>query len=98
VVKDITFKLDIEAAGQIILQEFSEPLVAQAGNAVAARAQSMATSVSSNPPSFEVSTRRGVIKRGTRAIATVKANTNDAHQTYIAQQVLAKAKDAGNPN
>lgn len=55
----------------------------------------MAASQSSNPPDITVTTGVGVIKRGQRAIATIRATGSDAHANYIGHQALAKAKDAG---
>lgn len=93
-VRDITFQLD-PAGGAEILQNMMLPTIKQAGDAIAARAQSMAQSQSSNPPSITVSTKVGTIKRGQRAIATIQASGIDAHSNYIGHTVLAKSKDAG---
>lgn len=73
------------------------PVIKQSAEAIAARARSMAGSMSSNPPEITVTTSVGVNKggRGRRAIATVTATGNDAHQNYIGHVALAKAKDAG---
>lgn len=92
--KDITFQLDT-AAAQEILQEMAMPIVKQAGEAIAARAQSIAAATSSDPPEISVTTAVGTIRRGSRAIATVRANGRDAHQNYIGAMALAKSKDAG---
>ena len=92
--KDVSFFLDTLAA-QEILTKMAMPVVKQKADAIAARASSMAGSMSKNPPSISVSTRIGTVKRGVRAIATVTAEGRDAHQNYIGHYVLARAKDAG---
>lgn len=91
-----TFQLDISAAGRAILQNMAMPTVQQSAAAIMGRADAMATAQSSEAPGFSLSSRVGVIKRGSRAIATVTANTtSSAHAAYIARQALVKAKDAG---
>ena len=93
---DTTFVLDITAAGEQILQDMAAEIVAQSGQAIKERAEGMAASMSTNPPTFESSSRVGTIKKGERAITTITANdTGDAHQNYVAHEVLVKAKDAG---
>ena len=92
--KDITFQLDTDAAAKI-LTEMAMPTIKQRGEAIAARAQSIAASISTDPPEITVSTAVGTIRRGTRAIATVRANGRDAHQNYIGYTALSKSKDAG---
>ena len=92
--KRVTFQLDIDAAA-VIIGAMSMPLIRQSGNAIGARAQSMAGSISTNPPEITVTTAIGTIKRGQRAIATVSAHSEDAHQNYIGNTALRKAKDAG---
>lgn len=92
--RDVSFQLDVEAASSI-LTEMAMPLVKQSGEAIAARAQSMAASMSSDPPQISVSTTVGTVKRGRRAIATVTATGRDAHQNYIGYMALTKARDAG---
>lgn len=91
---DVSFQLDTEAAGKI-LTDMALPLIKQSGEAIAARARSMAGSMSSNPPEITVTTSVGTVKRGQRAIATIRAAGKDAHQNYIGHVVLAKARDAG---
>lgn len=91
---DITFQLDVQAA-DVILTEMSMPLVEQSANSIAARASSMASSISSNPPNFGVTTTIGVIRRGERAIASVVAIGNNAHSEYVGREALTKAIDAG---
>lgn len=51
--------------------------------------------MSSEPPEITVSTSVGTVKRGKRAIATVRVNGKDAHQNYIGRMALIKARDAG---
>lgn len=92
--RDVSFQLDVEAAS-VILTEMAMPLIKQSGEAIAARAQSMAASMSSDPPQITVSTNVGTVKRGRRAIATVTATGRDAHQNYIGHMALTKARDAG---
>lgn len=96
--KDVTFQLDVSAAGALILQNLMVPTIDQAGKAIAARAQAMANSTSTNPPKIEVNTAVGIIKRGRRAIAVVKAVSTNQHQEYIGAMALAKSKDAGHVN
>lgn len=95
--KLVTFQLDTEAAA-VVVGQMAMPLIRQSASAVNARAQSMAGSISSNPPKFSTDTQIGTIKRGRRAIGTIKANFGDARQSYIAHTALKKAKDAGRIN
>lgn len=95
--KDVSFALDT-TGGEEILQRMAAPIVKQAADAIAARAQSMASSQTSDPPEITVSTKVGVIRRGFRAIATVTAEGKDAHSNYIGRMVLTKSKDAGRVN
>lgn len=95
--KDITFQLDPDAAADI-LQSMAMPIVTQSTNAMAARAQSIAGSISSDPPDITMSTTVGTIKRGRRAIGTVTIKGRDAHQMYIGRMALVKAKDAAKIN
>jgi hypothetical protein len=90
---DVTFQLDTDAAAEIIAG-MALPMIRQQGEAVAARARSIAGAMSSDPPEIEVTTNVGTIRRGVRAIATVTAKGSDAHQNYIGATALAKAKDA----
>lgn len=91
----VTFSLDITAAGKQILQDMAMPSVKAAGQRILARANSMASSQSNEPPVFELTSSVGTIKRGQRAIARVSAPTNNAREHYLAYNALAKAKDAG---
>ena len=92
--KDVSFALD-QAGGQDILQRMAAPVIKQSADAVAARARSMASSLSSKPPTILVTTSVGTIKRGVRAIATISAEGTDARQNYIGFMALKKAHDAG---
>lgn len=92
--KDVAFSLDT-TGGEDILQKMAGPIVKRSAEAIASRATSMASSMSTNPPAITVTTQVGTIKRGVRAIATVSAQGTDAHENYIGQVALAKAKDAG---
>ena len=94
---DVTFQLDTAAAEEL-LTSMAMPLVKTAGEAVAARARGMASQMSSDPPQISVTTEVGTIKRGRRAIATVKAEGKDAHQAYIGFMAISKSKDAGKVN
>lgn len=91
---DTSFYLDTAAAEEI-LTVMAMPVVKQKADAIAARASSMAGSMSKDPPSISVTTRVGTVKRGLRAIAEIKAEGKNAHQNYIGHYVLARAKDAG---
>lgn len=95
--KDVSFQLDPKG-GEDILQNMVAPLIEQSGKAILQRAQSMASSMSSNPPEITLSTSVGTIRRGTRAIATITSKGKDAHQDYIGHQALFKSKDAGRVN
>lgn len=96
-VKEVTFQLDVDAAA-VIIGSMSLPLIRQSANAISGRAQSMAGSISSNPPAFSVKTAIGTIKRGKRAIGTVQTNFDNPRESYIAHTALRKAKDAGRIN
>lgn len=92
--KDVSFALDPKG-GEEILQRMMMPTVKQKADAIAARAQGMAGSMTSKPPTITVSTKVGTIKRGVRAIATIAAEGDNSHQNYVGHIALAKAKDAG---
>lgn len=91
---DTSFALDPKG-GEEILQGMMMPTVKEKADAIAARAQSMAGSMSKKPPTIAVTTKIGTIKRGVRAIATISAEGRNAQQNYIGHYVLARAKDAG---
>lgn len=80
------------------MEKLAMSTVERSANAIAQRARSMASSISSDPPTITVSTTVGTIKRGTRAIATVRAQGKDSHENYIGHVALSKAKDAGRVN
>lgn len=92
--RDVSFSLDTDAAA-IILTDMVAPLIQQSGNAMAARANSIAGSMSSDPPQITVTHSVGTVKRGRRAIATLTVQGKDAHQNYIGRIALIKARDAG---
>lgn len=93
--KDVSFAMDT-AAGEEILTQLAMPTIKQSAEAVLARAQGMASSMSSDPPEISMTTSFGTIRRGTRAIATIRSNSNgNAHKNYIGVMALAKARDAG---
>lgn len=91
---DTSFQLD-PSGGRDILESMAMPIVKQSAEAIAGRARSMAGSISSQPPSITVDAKVGTIRRGTRAIATIRASGKDAHQNYVGAMALAKSKDAG---
>lgn len=83
-------------AGQDILTNMAMPVIKQSAEAITGRANAMAASMSSDPPEISMSTSFGTIRRGTRAIATIKADGGgDAHKAYIGVMALTKARDAG---
>lgn len=93
--KDVSFSLDV-GGGEQILTNMVAPLIQQSAEAIAARARSMAGSLSSDPPSIEVTTsRRSAKLGGSRTVATVRASGSDAHENYIGYQALVKSIDAG---
>lgn len=93
--KDVSFSLDI-GGGQQILTQMVAPVIKQSAEAIAARARSMAGSISSDPPEITVTTTTQASKRGgSRAVGLVTAKGKDAHQNYVGAVALAKAKDAG---
>lgn len=92
--KDVSFSLD-PSGGKQILESMVAPTVSAKANAIASRARGIAGSMSSDPPEISVTTAVGTIKRGTRAIATIRAVGSDAHENYIGHLALAKSKDAG---
>lgn len=92
--RDVSFSLDTDAAS-VILTDMVAPLIQQSGNAMAARANSIAGSMSSDPPQITVTHSVGTVKRGRRAIATLTVQGKDAHQNYIGRIALIKARDAG---
>lgn len=97
-VKDISFQLDISGAGEDVLQSMALQPARQAAEAIAARAGGMAAGLDTDPPSFQVYSSVGTIKRGQRAIATIRANANNPRQRYVAREALLKSKDAGRLN
>lgn len=94
---DVSFVLDTAAAEEL-LTSMAMPTVKTSADAIVNRARSMASSMSSNPPEFSVTTEMDTIKRGVRAIATIAVQATDAHQNYIGFMALSKAKDAGKVN
>lgn len=93
---DVSFQLDTDAAAEI-LTTMVAPVIKQSAEAIAARARSMAGSMTSEPPEIVVTGGVGVNKggKGQRYIATITSTGKDAHANYIGHQALAKAKDAG---
>lgn len=94
--KQVSFSLDLGAAGDVILRGMVQPIIRQSGEAIRARAESMAHALSQNPDvEFTTQTNIGTIRQGRRVITTVSASYGSAHDEYIARQALAKARDAG---
>lgn len=93
--KDVSFQMDTKA-GEEILTNLAMPTIKKSAEAITGRATAMAASMSSDPPQISMSTSFGTIRRGTRAIATIKADGDgDAHKAYIGVMALTKAQDAG---
>lgn len=93
--KDVSFSLDI-GGGQTILTEMVAPLIRTSTEAIAQRARSMASSISSDPPTIETTTSiRASSRGGARIVGIVRSVGSDDHQNYIGYTALAKAKDAG---
>lgn len=95
--KDVSFALD-PTGGEEILQRMAMPIVKQSADAIASRARSMVGTLTSKPPAITVEARVGTIRRGVRAIATVKAEGHDARSNYVGWVALSKSKDAGRVN
>lgn len=92
--KDSSFQLDPKG-GEDILQRMVAPTIEKAAQAIASRASSMAGSLTSEPVDITVSNAIGIIRRGNRAISTVRANAKTKHGAYIARIALTKSRDAG---
>lgn len=92
--KEISFQLDT-VGGEEIITRMAMPYVKKSAEAIANRANSMAGGMTSDPPTFNVSTKFGTIRRGTRAIATISSEGGTARKNYVAHTVLPKSKDAG---
>lgn len=95
--KKTTFQLDIDAAGLEILQRMAQPTIKHSGAAILARAASMASSMSSDPPTFTIEDAVGISPgaKSARAYTLVTAPYEDKRQEYVAHMALAKARDAG---
>ena len=83
--------------GQDIIRQMAAPLVERSAEAIASRANSIASKVSSNPPEFKVDEYIGLPNRrgGKRAVATVYGDETTEHQHYIGFMAAQKSKDAG---
>lgn len=92
--RDESFVLDIQAASSI-LTDMVAPLIKQSGESITNRARSMASSMTSDPPNISVTHTVGTIRKGRRAIATIKSSGKDAHANYIGYMALRKSMDAG---
>lgn len=91
---EMSFQLDISSA-QSVLTDLAAATVNQSAQAIAARAEGIAGSMSRDVPAFTVEEKVGTIVRGKRAIATVIAAGSNAHENYIGLLAIQKAKDAG---
>jgi hypothetical protein len=92
--KEVTFTLNTKSASSV-LTDLAMPTIKRATNAIAGRANNIASSMSGGPPGFTVKAQVGVIRRGQRAIGTISAPINNSRQSYIAHTALAKSRDAG---
>lgn len=92
--KDSSFQLDPKG-GEEILQRMVAPTIRKSAEAIAARARSMVQSMTSKPLEITVSNEIGIIRRGLRSIATVRARSNTKHGLYVARMALTKSRDAG---
>lgn len=92
---DVSFSMDA-GAGEEILTNLAMPVIQKSADAIVARANQLAGSMSTDPPEITVSSAFGTIKKGTRAIATIKVvPSGDPHKNYIGLMALSKSKDAG---
>ena len=96
--KYANFWLNLDG-GAYVLQKMSQGVVKQAGQAIQARATSIAPSVMARsdrvpPPTFTVETKLRITSRGARAVAIVRGG-GTARQMYLAGMALAKSIDAG---
>ena len=92
--KTFTFQLDLHG-GADLLQLMAMKQVKKSTEAIAARANGMTTSMSSNPPKIETNTEVGMIKKGDRAIGTIYANVENKHEHFVAAEAILKSIDAG---
>ncbi len=93
-VKEVSFQLDTAGASAIIT-DMMRPVIDKSTKAIASRANSVAGSISSDPPTFDTDVNVGTIKKGRRVIGTVRANINNKRDSFVAHNALAKSKDAG---
>lgn len=92
---DVSFYLD-PAGGQDILTNMVAPTIQKSAEAIAQRARSMASSISSEPPTISVTmTTRASKLGGGRAVGVVTSKGEDAHQNHVGYMALRKALDAG---
>lgn len=92
--RKVRFQLNL-SGGADVLQNMAQRVVNNSAKSIAGRANSVAGSMTSKPPTFKVYSSVGVIKRGQRAISVVKSESTNPRQTYIANQALVKSRDAG---
>lgn len=92
--KDVSVWID-PAGGAYVLQVMSRAIAQELGQKIANRASYTAAAMDDDAPTFKAETKVGTIKRGSRAICTVQAETTNARQLYVARMALTKSKDAG---
>lgn len=97
--KDIRFSMNTGiGGGQTIIQNMAMPMVEKAAEAIAQRASSISSSLTTQPVSFKVNTYVGLPNRrgGTRAVAEIVGDgAMTEHQSYMAFTAVQKSKDAG---
>ena len=97
--RDVSFSMNTGAGGgQDIIREMAMPMVKKSAEAIASRASSISSSITSNPVSFKVNTYVGKPNRrgGTRAVAEIVADgVVTDHQRYAGFTAVQKSKDAG---
>ena len=91
--RKVSFQFNLIGGGAV-LQVMAMSAVRKSANAIADRARSNASTMTSRPPNITVTSSVGVIKRGSRAIAKVSGGGSQ-RDNYIAAQSIRKAKDAG---
>lgn len=97
--RDVKFSMNTGAGGgRDIIQQMAMPVVKKSAEAIASRATSISSSITSRPLQFKVNTGVGLPNRygGTRAVAEVVAEgAVDEHQSYMGFTAVLKSKDAG---
>lgn len=97
--RDVSFSMNTGAGGgRDIIQQMAMPMVVKSAQAIADRAQSISSSITSHPPKLEVSSYVGLPnkRQGTRAVAEIIAtDVYTEHQFYSGLQAVRKSIDAG---